>query len=71
MAKATVTFEDIDADNASLVIDWGPNGYDETSGAHRLAGTLSGAVERTGPVEDGYGDGGLTHPDDSEGGDHD
>lgn len=65
MAKATVTFEDIDADNASLVIDWGPGGYDVNSGAHRLAGTLSGAVERSGPVEDIF-------PDDaSEGGTHD
>lgn len=52
MARAIITIEDIDADNASLSIEWGDDGYDETSGAHRLAGTLSGAVERSGPVED-------------------
>lgn len=63
MAKATITIEDIDADNASLEIDWHGT-YDETSGAHRLAGSLSGAIERTGPVSD-------IHPDDSEGGTHD
>lgn len=65
MAKATITIEDIDADNASLEIDWGPGGYDESSGAHRLAGTLTGAIERTGPVED------IFPEDDSEGGTHD
>lgn len=64
MAKAIITIEDLDADNASLTLDWGPGGYDETSGAHRLAGTISGSIERTGPVED-------IHPDDSEGGTHD
>lgn len=52
MARAIITIEDIDADNASLTIEWGDGGYDESSGAHRLAGTLSGAVERSGPVED-------------------
>lgn len=51
MARAIITIEDIDADNASLSIEWG-GGYDETSGAHRLAGMLSGLVERSGPVED-------------------
>lgn len=54
MARAIITIEDIDADNASLSIEWGSGGYDENSGAHRLAGTLSGAVERSGPVEDLY-----------------
>lgn len=59
MAKATITIEDIDVENASLEIDWHGQ-YNEESGAHRLAGTLSGAVERSGPVED-------IHPDDHEG----
>jgi hypothetical protein len=71
VAKATITFEDIDADNASLVIDWGPGGYDETSGAHRLAGTISGSIERTGPVEDIHADDVNQGTDGSEGGTHD
>lgn len=52
MATVTVTVVDIDDEQASLSIDWGPGGYDENSGAHRLAGTIFGAIERTGPVED-------------------
>lgn len=52
MATVTVTVVDVTADEASLTIDWGPDGYDENSGAHRLAGTIFGAIERTGPVED-------------------
>lgn len=52
MATVTVTVVDVTADEASLTIDWGPGGYDENSGAHRLAGTIFGAIERTGPVED-------------------
>lgn len=52
MATVTVTVVDIDIEQASLTIDWGPGGYDENSGAHRLAGTVFGAVERSGPVED-------------------
>ena len=52
MATVTVTIVDIDDNNASLQIDWGREGYDENSGAHRLAGTIFGAIERTGPVED-------------------
>ena len=60
MAKATITIEDIDVENASLEIDWHGQ-YNEESGAHRLAVifTLAGA-ERSGPVED-------IHPDDHEG----
>ena len=64
MSKATITIEDIDAENASLEIDWHGQ-YNEESGAHRLGFMLSTMPERTGPVED------LLHPDDSEGGTHD
>lgn len=71
MAKAIITIEDIDADNASLSIEWGAAGYDESSGAHRLAGTLSGIIERTGPVSDIFADDVNPGTDGSEGGTHD
>ena len=54
MAKATITIEDIDAENASLEIDWHGQ-YNEESGAHRLAGVLddvAGAAGRADPADD-------------------
>ena len=48
MAKATITIEDIDAENASLEIDWHGQ-YNEESGAHRLAEGLALGAERDAP----------------------
>lgn len=66
MAKVTITIEDISANEADLKVEFGEGGYDEQSGAHRLAFTLTSAIEHTGPVFD-------INPeaDGSEGGAHD
>lgn len=56
MPRATITIEDLSAEEASIQVDFGDEGYNPESGAHRLAFMLSSTPERTSPMENVYSD---------------